>query len=287
MRHQEKTAILKLIAPDQKGIVLRIAEFLYNRGANIIHADQHRDDDKGLFFMRVEWDLKDFSLDLADFCESFTPLAKAFQMRWQLSASEAIRNIAIFVSKETHCLADLLYHVQSGSIYCNVAAIVSNHQQALPLASFYQVPFYYFPITAANQAKQEEQELELLATLDIQTIVLARYMRILSKKFVERYPENIINIHHSFLPAFSGSKPYQQAHERGVKLIGATSHYVTEILDDGPIIEQDVIRISHRDQVKDLQRKGKDLEKTVLARALRWHLEDRVLCYDNKTVIFD
>lgn len=284
---QQQTAILKLIAPDQKGIVLKIADFLYNRGANIIHADQHRDDGKNLFFMRVEWDLKEFSLPLAHFHHAFAPIANAFCMRWQLSDSRDRQNIAIFVSKESHCLADLLYQIQSGSIRCHVSAIITNHEDAMPLANFYQIPFYYFPITRDNQTLQEEKELALLQELNVKTIVLARYMRILSPQFVAHYPEQIINIHHSFLPAFSGAKPYQQAHERGVKLIGATSHYVTAILDDGPIIEQDVIRISHRDQVEDLKQKGKDLEKTVLSRALRWHLEDRILCYDNKTVIFD
>jgi formyltetrahydrofolate deformylase len=281
------SAILLIHCPDRKGIVAGISSFLYAQGANILHADQHQDNDLGLFFMRVEWDLADFALDDAGFRKSFQPLADSFQMEWRLAYSAARPAVAIFVSQHQHCLLDLLYRHAIGELRCNIPIIVSNHAAARELAGFYGIPFHYAPVDAANKTQAEQAQMALLEQHGIELIVLARYMQVLSPVFVERYRQRIINVHHSFLPAFSGARPYQAAYQRGVKLIGATSHYVTEILDDGPIIEQDVARVSHRDQVGDLVQKGRDLERMVLSRAVQWHLEHRILHYAGKTVIFD
>jgi formyltetrahydrofolate deformylase len=281
------SAILLIHCPDRKGIVAGISSFLYAQGANILHADQHQDNDLGLFFMRVEWDLADFALDDAGFHKSFQPLADSFQMDWRLAYSAARPATAIFVSQHQHCLLDLLYRYAIGELRCHISLVVGNHSTARELAGFYGIPFHYVPVDAANKAQAEEAQLALLEEHGIELIVLARYMQVLSPVFVARYRQHIINVHHSFLPAFSGARPYQAAYHRGVKLIGATSHYVTEVLDDGPIIEQDVVRVSHRDQVSDLVEKGRDLERMVLSRAVRWHLEHRILHYAGKTVIFD
>jgi formyltetrahydrofolate deformylase len=281
------SAILLIHCPDRKGIVAGISSFLYDRGANILHADQHQDNDLGLFFMRVEWDLTDFALDDAGFRQNFQPLADSFQMEWRLAYSAARPATAIFVSQHQHCLLDLLYRHAIGELRCHIPLIVANHATARELAGFYGIPFHYVPVDAAHKAQAEQAHLVLLEQHGIELIVLARYMQVLSPAFVARYRQRIINVHHSFLPAFSGARPYQAAYHRGVKLIGATSHYVTEVLDDGPIIEQDVVRVSHRDQVGDLVQKGRDLERMVLSRAVRWHLEHRILHYAGKTVIFD
>jgi formyltetrahydrofolate deformylase len=281
------SAILLIHCPDSKGIVATISSFLYDRGANILHADQHQDNDLGLFFMRVEWDLADFALDDAGFRESFQPLADRFRMEWRLAYSAARPATAIFVSQHQHCLLDLLYRHAIGELRCRIPLIVGNHATARELAGFYGIPFHYVPVDAANKAQAEQTQLALLEEHGIELIVLARYMQVLSPVFVARYRQRIINVHHSFLPAFSGARPYHAAYHRGVKLIGATSHYVTELLDDGPIIEQDVVRVSHRDQVGDLVQKGRDLERMVLSRAVRWHLEHRILHYAGKTVVFD
>jgi formyltetrahydrofolate deformylase len=281
------SAILLIHCPDSKGIVATISSFLYDRGGNILHADQHQDNDLGLFFMRVEWDLADFALDDAGFRESFQPLADRFRMEWRLAYSAARPATAIFVSQHQHCLLDLLYRHAIGELRCRIPLIVGNHITARELAGFYGIPFHYVPVDAANKAQAEQTQLALLEEHGIELIVLARYMQVLSPVFVARYRQRIINVHHSFLPAFSGARPYQAAYHRGVKLIGATSHYVTELLDDGPIIEQDVVRVSHRDQVGDLVQKGRDLERMVLSRAVRWHLEHRILQYAGKTVVFD
>jgi len=281
------SAILLIHCPDRKGIVAGISSFLYDRGANILHADQHQDNDLGLFFMRVEWDLADFALDDTAFRQSFQPLADSFRMEWRLAYSAARPATAIFVSQHQHCLLDLLYRYAIGELRCHIPLVVGNHATARELAGFYGVPFHYVPVDAAHKAQAEQTQLALLEQHGIELIVLARYMQVLSPAFVARYPQRIINVHHSFLPAFSGARPYQAAYHRGVKLIGATSHYVTEVLDDGPIIEQDVVRVSHRDQVSDLVQKGRDLERMVLSRAVRWHLEHRILHYAGKTVIFD
>lgn len=282
-----ETAILLIHCPDQKGLVAAIADFLYRKGANIIHADQHQDAEHSLFLMRVEWTWAGFGLSTDEFRAEFSPLADRFRMRWRLRRSTERPRVAIFVSKYDHCLADLLYRHRSGELACDVPLIVSNHADTRPLAEFHGVPFHVMEMTKENKADVEARQLALLEAHDIDLIVLARYMQVLSPVFCARYPERIINIHHSFLPAFLGARPYHRAYERGVKLIGATSHYVTAELDDGPIIEQDVSRISHRDDVDDLVQKGRDLEKMVLSRAVRWHLESRILVYSNRTVVFD
>ncbi len=284
------TAILLIDCPDQRGIVAAVSEFLYRHGANIVHADQHQDAELKLFFMRVEWELADFTLPLdgaGGFDDAFAEIATRFAMKVRLERSTRRPRLALFVSKYDHCLADLLYRWHSGELRCDVVAVVGNHRDAEPLAQFYKVPFHHFAVDAANKASAETQQLALLRREHVDFIVLARYMQVLSPRFVAEYPQRIINVHHSFLPAFIGAKPYHQAHERGVKLIGATSHYVTEQLDDGPIIEQSTTRISHRDQLPELLAKGRELEKEVLSRAVRWHIESRILVYGKKTVIFD
>jgi formyltetrahydrofolate deformylase len=303
------SAVLLIDCPDRKGLVARVSSLLYEQGANILHADQHQDHEQGLFFMRVEFSLNGDSsamdtgsqvasaakpsesgkqrFNLERFRAVFAPLAAELNMRWQLTASGRKPRLALFCSQYLHCMVDLLHRWRSGELQCEIPLIVSNHRAVENLAGFYGVPFEHVPVTAANRAEAEARMLQSLAEREIELVVLARYMQILSPAFVERYPAQIINVHHSFLPAFTGAKPYHAAHARGVKLIGATSHYVTEILDDGPIIEQDVARISHRDQVEDLVARGRDLERVVLSRAVRWHLDRRILCYGNKTVVFD
>ncbi len=285
------SAVLLIDCPDRKGLVARVAGLLYERGANILHADQHQDHELGLFFMRVEWALGgetgEAAFDLEGFRETFAPLAAELEMRWTLSASARRPRVALFCSQYLHCMADLLHRWRTGELRCEIPVIVSNHRAVENLAGFYGIPFELVEVTAAAKAEAEARQLELLEARGIELVVLARYMQILSPRFVGRYPARIVNVHHSFLPAFTGAKPYHAAHARGVKLIGATSHYVTDVLDDGPIIEQDVARISHRDQVEDLVARGRDLERIVLSRAVRWHLDRRILCYGNKTVVFD
>lgn len=283
----KQTAILLIDCPDQKGIVAAIGEFLYRHGANILHADQHQDAERNLFLMRVEWDLAGFSLDSADFTRKFAPIADRFQMRWRLELSNRPQRVALFVSKFDHCLVDLLYRHHSGELLCDIPLVVSNHPDAAQWAEFYRIPYHVVPVEGGDKAAAEAKQLELLRAHDVDLVVLARYMQVLSPRFVEAYPRRVINVHHSFLPAFSGARPYHRAFERGVKLIGATAHYATEDLDEGPIIEQDVARISHRDGLDDLIQMGRDLEKVVLSRAVRWHLAHRVLVYDRKTVVFD
>lgn len=283
----KNTATLLIICPDRKGIVAAIANFLLQHHANILHADQHQDAENNLFLMRVEWDLNDTHIDQANFAERFAPIAVEFEMDWQLKQSQKRARVAIMVSQYDHCLADLLHRHQSGELACEIPLIISNHLDTKRLADFYGIPFHHIVVNKENKAEAEALQFKLFEENDIDLIVLARYMQILSPHFVARYPKRIINIHHSFLPAFIGARPYHRAFERGVKLIGATSHYVTEILDEGPIIEQDLARISHRDQVEDLIQKGRDLERIVLSRAVQWHVENRILLYANKTVIFD
>jgi formyltetrahydrofolate deformylase len=281
------TAVLLISCPDQRGLVATIAEFLYKHNANILHADQHQDAELKLFLMRVEWDLTDFSLALNDFDQLFTPIAERFKMDWRLALSGYRPKVAIFVSRYDHCLADLLYRHQAGELHCDIPLIISNHTDTQWLAEAYKIPFQHLAVLKDSKAEVEKDQLALLRHNHVDFIVLARYMQVLSAEFIRHYPNRIINIHHSFLPAFNGAKPYHRAFERGVKLIGATSHYVTEVLDDGPIIEQDVTRISHRDQLEDLIQKGSDMEKVVLSRAVRWHIENRILLYAHKTVVFD
>ena len=284
------SAVLLIDCPDRRGLVARVAGLLYEQGANILHADQHRDEALGLFFMRVEWALNGSgagAFDLQRFEEAFAPLARELEMRWSLTSSAHRPSVALFCSHYLHCASDLLYRWRSGELPCEIAVIVSNHREIESLAEFHNVPFVHVPVTPSARAEAETRQIAILNEHDIELVVLARYMQVLSPQFVQRYPSRIINVHHSFLPAFTGARPYHAAHGRGVKLIGATSHFVTEVLDDGPIIEQDVARISHRDQVEDLVAKGRDLERVVLSRAVRWYLERRILSYGNKTVVFD
>jgi len=287
----KNSAILLISCPDRKGEVATIAEFVYRHNGNILHADEHADEESGLFLMRVEFDPKDFDIDLsqkdlANFSRQFSPIAEKFQMKWRLAQSSQRQRMIILVSKYDHCLVDLLYRHKSGELACDIPLIISNHADNQAIADFYKIPYAIVPVTKDSKSQAEVKIQSMIDEQKPDFMVLARYMQILSNEFVNRYPQRIINIHHSFLPAFVGARPYHQAFERGVKLIGATSHYVTEVLDDGPIIEQDVVRVSHRDTVEDLIRKGRDLEKVVLSRAVRWHVENRVLLYGNKTVVF-
>ncbi len=282
-----RTAILLIDCPDRKGLVAAIANFLVEEyDANILNADQHQDVELGLFFMRVEFTTERDDFNETQFRNAFAPLAARHNLNWKLEIAGLPQNVAIFCSHYLHCLADLLHRHDTGEFHCNLSLIVSNHQQARALAEFHNISFHFLPVDGGDKARREEQQLNLLAEHRIDTIVLARYMQILSPAFVRAYPQHIINVHHSFLPAFTGAKPYHAAYARGVKLIGATSHYVTEVLDEGPIIEQDVARVSQNDQIAGLIQKGRDLERLVLSRAVRWHLGHRILCYANKTVIF-
>ncbi len=282
------SAVLLISCPDQKGLVAAVSDFIFRRGGNILHTDEHTDADSAWFLMRVEFDPAGFDLPLNDVAREFGPIAQKFEMDWRLAQPGERKKMAILVSKYDHCLVDLLYRHKIGELHCDIPLIISNHADNQPIAEFYQIPFVVVPVTRDNKREAEQQEIALLREHKVDFTVLARYMQVLSNEFVATFPHRIINIHHSFLPAFVGAKPYHQAFQRGVKLIGATSHYVTEVLDDGPIIEQDVVRISHRDSVEDLIQKGRDLEKVVLSRAVRWHIDDRVLLYGNrKTVVFD
>jgi formyltetrahydrofolate deformylase len=284
MKH---SAILRVQCPDRKGLDATLAEFIYRAEGNILHFEQHMVPELGLYLARAEWDLDGFQIEMREFARHFTPIAERMNMKWQIALSSERLRVALFVSKYDHCLVDLLYRWHTGELACEIPLIISNHPDAKRHADFYGVPFHWMEVTKENKAEAERQQRELLEQHRIQLIVLARYMQILSPEFIADYPQRIINIHHSFLPAFVGAKPHHQAFERGVKLLGATAHYVTEVLDDGPIIEQDVIRISHRDALQDLVQKGRDLEKIVLSRAVGWHLEHRILLYANKTVVFD
>ena len=281
------TAILLIHCPDRKGLVATISTFLYEHGANILHADQHQDVRHGLFFMRVEYSLDGFGLDHQAFVERFAPIAERFAIQWRLEYSAVRPCMAIFVSHHLHCLVDLLHRHAIGELAARIPVVIGNHEDARALVEFHGIEFNHVPVTRETRADAEARQLAIVRQHGVDLIVLARYMQILSPDFVRQYPERIINVHHSFLPAFVGARPYHAAFDRGVKLIGATSHYVTSDLDEGPIIEQDVMRVSHRDQVDDLVQKGRDLERMVLSRAVRWHLERRVLLYANKTVIFD
>ncbi len=281
------SAILRVQCPDSKGLDATLAEFIYRAEGNILHFEQHMVPELGLYLARVEWDLTGFQIEMRDFAQHFAPIADRMHMKWQIALSNERLRVAVFVSKYDHCLVDLLYRWHTGELACEIPLIISNHPDAKRHADFYGVPFHWMEVTKENKAEAERQQRQLLEQHRIQLIVLARYMQILSPEFIADYPQRIINIHHSFLPAFVGAKPHHQAFERGVKLLGATAHYVTEVLDDGPIIEQDVIRISHRDALQDLVQKGRDLEKIILSRAVGWHLEHRILLYANKTVVFD
>jgi formyltetrahydrofolate deformylase len=278
------SAVLLLSCEDRTGLISRMSHFVFERGGNIIDLDEHVDGN--YFFLRIAWDMKNFSVPESEVREAFAPLAKEFNATWQISFTGQKQRAAIFVSRLDHCLQEILWRQRLGEFDVEIGLIVSNHEDLRPLAGQYGIPYFVFPITAANRSEQESKELVLLEEHRIGTIVLARYMQVLSPQFVDHYPNQIINIHHSFLPAFAGRDPYRQAYERGVKIIGATSHYVTKDLDDGPIIEQDIIRISHKDGVSDLVRKGRDLERMILARALFYHAQHRVLVHGKKTIVF-
>lgn len=284
---QRETAILLLSCKDRKGIVAEISHFISTYEGNILHSDQHSDGETKTFFMRIEWDLAGFAIARDRIADAFAPIAEKFKMSWQLEFSSRQKKIAIFVSKFDHCLYDLLLRHAAGELSGEMRLVMSNHEELREVAEYFRVPFYHFPITKATKEEVEERELSLLAEYQIDLIILARYMQIVGDGLVDRYRNRIINIHHSFLPAFVGAKPYHQAHSRGVKIIGATSHYVTSALDQGPIIEQDVVRITHRDSVGDLVQKGRNLEKLVLSQAVKLHLEDKILVFGNKTVVFD
>jgi len=282
------SAILLVSCPDQRGIEASIADFIFRANGNILHADDHQDREQNLFLMRVEWDLDGFAVDMREFAAAFQPIADRFHMQWRVALSANRPRVAILVSKYMHCLVDLLYRHETGELACDIPLLIANHSDAQRWADFYKIPLHIIPVTKETKPEAERQQVRLLREHGVDLVILARYMQILSRHFIAAYPSHrIINIHHSFLPAFMGGHPHQRAFERGVKLIGATSHYVTEMLDDGPIIEQDVVRISHRDTLDDLIQKGRDLERAVLSRAVRWHIENRILLYGNKTVIFD
>ena len=286
MPNDNSTAILLLSCPDRKGLVSEISYFVSNNGGNITDLDEHVNQEEKTFFIRIAWDLKDFKIPVDKLNEAFTPLAEKFDAEWEINFSNIKPRLAVFVSKYDHCLQEVLWRHKIGEFRADITAVISNHPDLENLAEHYSVPFYHFPITKENKAVQEQKEIELLHELKVDAVILARYMQILSTKFVAEFPNRIINIHHSFLPAFIGGNPYKQAYERGVKIIGATSHFVTENLDEGPIIVQDIIPISHRDSTKDLVRKGRDLERLVLAKAIHYYLEHRVLVHRGKTIIF-
>lgn len=279
------TALLH--GPDQTGLVARVAGWIFQRRGNILHADQHRDREAGIFFQRIEWELV-AGVSAASEEKAFLDFARN-ELKMQARVADSLHRprVALFVSKADHCFHDLVLRWRAGDFPCEIVAVVSNHTALAPIAQGYGLPFHCVPVTADTKAASESAQLALLQQLGIELVVLARYMQVLSGDFLEKFGRPVINIHHSFLPAFAGGRPYHQAHARGVKLIGATAHYATRDLDEGPIIHQDVARVTHRHGVEDLVRKGRELEKMVLAQAVHWHLENRVLVYGNKTVVFD
>ncbi len=280
------TATLLLSCPDQKGLVATMADWVYRHDGNIVHADQHTDASESVFFQRIEFELEGFDLERAEIVPALSPLLERFAMRCDVRFSDERPKVAVLVSKQAHCMYDLLARWRMGELEAEIPLVISNHPDHADVAAHFDVDFAHLPVTPESRIEQESAMLALLAEHDIDLVVLARYMQVLSAGFVAKYPNRIINIHHSFLPAFAGGRPYHQAHDRGVKLIGVTAHYATAELDEGPIIEQDVARVTHRDNVEDLVRKGRDLEMIVLARAVRAHLAHRVLVYGRKTVVF-
>lgn len=281
-----ESATLLIHCPDQPGLVHDVTGFILAHGGNIVDLQQHIDEAEDAFFMRMEWSLGGFQLEREEIAVRLAPLTKRHQMEWRLHFSEPRKRVALFVSKENHCLYDLLARHEAGDLPVDIPLLVSNHEILKPAAERFGIPFFHFPMTKENKVTQEAAQIELLREHRVDTVVLARYMQIINPAMIEAFPNQILNIHHSFLPAFVGAKPYHQAHERGVKIIGATSHYVTADLDQGPIIHQDVMRVTHEDSVQDLIRLGRDLEKSVLAKALWWHVRDKVLVFRNKTVVF-
>lgn len=280
------TAILHIHCPDQKGIVAAVTGFIHEHQGNVLHLDQHVDFEQDVFFMRMEWTLDDFNLSVAEFEAAFAPLAATYQMEWQIFDSRTPVRMAILVSKQSHCLYDILSRHESGEFSIEIPLVISNHPDCGHIVERFGIPFHHLPVTPETKAEQEQRQRDLMAAHGVDLVVLARYMQILTPDMVDAYPNQIINIHHSFLPAFPGARPYHSAYARGVKIIGATSHYVTADLDAGPIIEQDTIRVSHRETINDFIRRGRDLEKAVLARAIWLHLRRQILVYNNKTVLF-
>ncbi|MCR8632494.1 MULTISPECIES: formyltetrahydrofolate deformylase [Paenibacillus] len=273
--------------PDQPGIVAAVSRFLYEHGANIVQSDQYTmDPEGGMFYIRIEFDLENLDARREQLKTDFASVAAQFQMKWSINRAGRKKKLAIFVSKEDHALLELLWQWQAGDLEADIAMVISNHNDMRSLVESFGIEYHHIPVTAETKADAERKQLELVVD-QVDAVVLARYMQIITPKFIEHFPNRIINIHHSFLPAFVGGKPYAQAHNRGVKIIGATAHYVTEELDGGPIIEQDVQRVSHRDNVDDLKRIGRHIERIVLARAVSWHVEDRVIVHGNKTVVFN
>lgn len=284
----KSTAILLLHCPDQPGILAEVTNFITVNKGNIVYLDQHVDHVENIFFMRIEWELNGFSIPREKIDDFFSTLyAQKYHMDFQLYFSDQKPRMAIFVSKMSHCLYDLLARYTAGEWDVEIPLIISNHPDLEIVAKRFDIPYYVFPITKDNKAEQEQKEMELLKVHKVNFIVLARYMQVISENMIRSYPQRIINIHHSFLPAFVGAKPYHAAFERGVKIIGATGHYVTTELDAGPIIEQDVVRVTHKDTISDLVNKGKDLEKIVLSHSVQKHIEHKILTYKNKTVIFN
>jgi len=283
---QPVTATLLVNCRDRTGLVAALSSFVFSHGGNILDADQHAESDSGEFFMRLVWDLAQFTIPREQIRPEIAKLAEHFSLQWELTFSDRIPRVAVLATKASHCLYDLLLCQQIGDLGGKIVAVISNHDVLTEVCKHFDVPFAVTPVDRNDKPKAEAQQLSLLASLDIDVVVLARYMQILSGEFVAQWPNRIINIHHSFLPAFAGAKPYHQAKERGVKIIGATAHYVTAELDQGPIIEQDVRRVSHRDEVEDLMRAGRDLERAVLTRAVRLHLQRRVLVSGNRTIVF-
>ena len=284
----QHNAVIRIHCPDKEGIIASVTNFIKEYNGNVVALDQHVDTTDNHFFMRVEWEMESFQLSFNDINQQFQmKIADPFQMHWTLDSTEHSPRMALFVSRLSHCIYDLLARFQSKELEIEIPVIISNHLELKPIAEQFGIEFHHFHITKENKKEQEEKELILLKEKGIDFVVLARYMQIISPEFIKCYPNKIINIHHSFLPAFAGAKPYHAAYERGVKIIGATSHYVTDNLDAGPIIDQDIIRISHNDSIKSLVQKGKDIEKIVLSRAVRAHVNRKTLVYKNRTIIFD
>ena len=284
---QKNRGRLLINCPDQPGIIAAVSEFLYEHGANILESSQYTTNPQGgNFFIRIEFECPELQTKKVELKTQFEKIAETFKMDWKLERVSELKKTAVFVSKELHCLRELLWEWQSGDLMTEISLVISNHEDSREIVESLQIPFYYIPANKEMRAEAEAMQLNLLSEYNIDVIVLARYMQILTPEFVAANPYKIINIHHSFLPAFVGARPYDRAYQRGVKLIGATSHYVTDDLDEGPIIEQDIMRVDHRDQVEDLKKIGQSIERSVLARAVKWHLEDRVIVHGNKTILF-
>lgn len=286
-KENENRARLLIRCPDQPGIVATVSQFLREHGANIVTSDQYTlDPEGGQFFMRIEFDCPDLLHKKDQFENDFVPIAEEFEMHWDMMYVHDIKKVAIFASKEPHCLLELLWEWESGDLMADIALVISNHETVREMVESRGIPFYYIPANKDIRSQAEAEQKELLEQYDVDFVVLARYMQILTPDFVAEFKNRIINIHHSFLPAFIGAQPYERAYHRGVKMIGATSHYVTDDLDEGPIIEQDIARVDHRDNAEDMKKLGQSVERSVLARAVKWHLEDRIIVHGNKTIVF-